>query len=127
MDPEWLPTVDQAVARTDPLVGDLDVLEDGGPLLEFDLHPLQQWGQCSSAHVVHLLFIAVEEERLLAAAKSADHILFILHLVPSEHKSLPLRILLVSLLALLLADACALVCWAYVVGGGFLLKVQQNQ
>ena len=78
MDLEWFPTVCQAVARTDPLVGDLDVLEDRRLLLEFDLHPLQQWGQCSRAHVVHLLFIAVEEEWLLATAKFADQIVFIL-------------------------------------------------
>ena len=125
MDPEWLTTVHQAVARTDPLVGDLDVLEDGGPLLEFGLHPLQQRGQCSSSHIIHLLFIAVEEERLLAIAKFADLILF-LQLVPSDDKSLPGRNLLVGIVSLLLPDACALVCWAYVFVGGLLLKVQQN-
>ena len=115
------------MARTDPLVGDLDVLEDRGLLLEFDLHPLQQWGQCSRAHVVHLLFIAVEEEWLLATAKFADLAVFILYLVPSDHKSLPASSLLVGLLSLLLMGALSFVFWANVVGGGLKLKVQQNQ
>ena len=127
MDPEWLARVDEAVTRTDPLVGDLDVLEDGGLLLELDLHPLQQRGQCTSAYVVHLLFIAVEEERLLATAKPADLILVIQLLAPDDHERLSGNILLVRLVALLLPDAFPLVFWADVVGGRLVLKVQKNQ
>ena len=67
-----------------------------------------------------MLFIAVEEERLLTHAKLAQLILFVL-VVARERERLPTANLLVGLgLLLLLADALTLLLWCYVVEGGVL-------
>ena len=120
VDAELLLLDTDAFTRAHPLVGDLDVLQDRGLDLEFRLHLLEQRSHCSSSHVVHLLFIAVEEERLLAHAKLAQLILFVL-VVARERERLPTANLLVGLgLLLLLADALTLLLWCYVVEGGVL-------